>query len=250
MVAISMQGDANAVADPEPYVVTTADRVIWHLDGVGFVVQEVQKPPYVFAMGLLAGALLVFSVRSRRAARLVTEHDDSDSVPGAEVSADAPDAGGRRKRALVAPTALVLVGVLGAGTFAGGHPVDTMALFTDQTRAVSASLASSLPASSRPTGVSCSGTGTGVGKDLTIAWTAPTLTPNDTTVTASPLTPVTVLPGGTTSVTYPEATITASGSLSFTIVLSTRHFTQWTAPAATYTATITNGSRKVTCSPA
>lgn len=199
-VALTMLGDANEVANPEPYVVTKADRVIWHLDGLGFVVQEIQKPPYVFAMGLLAGALLVFSVRSRRAARR-----------------------------------------------AAGHTLDTMALFTDQAGAVSASLSSSLPVAFRPTAVTCAGTGSGVGRDLTIAWTAPITTPNDTKVTARPLAPTTVSPGGTTSITYTAATIAATQATSFTIVVAARHFTNWTAPAATYLATINPSNSKVTC---
>lgn len=276
-VALSMQGDANEVADPEPYVVTKADRVIWHLDGLGFVVQEVQKPPYVFGLGLLAGGLLVFAVRSRRAERLSAERGEPDTglEPDADLDTEThrADVGGglfddprtteadgsttpplpdrRRKGAIVASTALVLVALVGTGTVVGRYPQETMALFTDSTGAVSASLASSLPVAFRPTAVTCAGTGSGVGRDLTITWTAPSTTPNDTRVTASPLAPVTVVPGGVTSVTYAEAVLTASGATSFSVVVAARHFTNWTAPAATFIATVnTSNNRKVTCSPA
>lgn len=73
--ALTMQGDANASIDADRYDVTAgADRVIWHLDGLGFFVSSLQVP-WVFVG---AGALLVIAlIPGKRKARHA-------SSPGAE----------------------------------------------------------------------------------------------------------------------------------------------------------------------
>ncbi|TFD68063.1 signal peptidase I [Cryobacterium ruanii] len=257
-VALTMQGDANEVVDPEPYLVAQADRVIWHLDGLGFVVQEVQKPPYVFAIGLLAGALLVMSVRSSRVARPAADQDtETDRADAGVRVIDEPPAnslddtetdtapGRRRKRAVVASTALVLAAAVAAGTLVGGHPLDTMALFTDQTGAVSASLASSLGVPFQPTNVTCSGTGTG-GKDMTISWTVAATTPNaGYSIEGGPTAnPTQTTSAGVVTVVFPSSAMTAT---TYTLIVSAIHFTNWPASASSKTVSVTQPKGKVHC---
>ena len=67
-VALTMRGDANSIADADPYVLEHADRILWHANGLGFVLQEAQKPQWVFLVGLFVGGMLIVSTRSRRGA--------------------------------------------------------------------------------------------------------------------------------------------------------------------------------------
>ena len=75
---LSLQGDANQAADPEPYPVTEADRVLFHVNHLGFVVDALASPYAVFLAGAFVAGLLALAFRRRQAApptRLVgTEH--------------------------------------------------------------------------------------------------------------------------------------------------------------------------------
>ena len=66
--SLVMRGDANPVADADPYVVQSADRILWHMNGLGYVLQQTQKPVFTFGIGLLVGGMLALSLWPRRPA--------------------------------------------------------------------------------------------------------------------------------------------------------------------------------------
>ncbi|TFD55166.1 signal peptidase I [Cryobacterium frigoriphilum] len=268
--ALTMRGDANEVADPERYIVTSTDRVVWHLDGLGFVVQEAQKPPYIFALGSLVGALLVFSVRYRRAARQATDGAESPNDPteptddgaptdppefdgigifGTDDVATAPIPTARPAAGVVVKTsAAVLLALALVGGLFAGQPTDTQAAFTDETRATSATLASSLDSSFKPSAVTCTATGPG-SRDLTITWSVPTTTlpPTSYAVSGGPTaSPTQASNSGKVSVTFAAASLAVN---SYTVTVTANHFTNWPASATPLTVNIAGngGNRRPTC---
>lgn len=66
---LTTKGDANDVVDVERPIVVSVDRVVWSVPRLGFVVQELTKPQYVFAVGVVIGAIIVLSFRSIGATR-------------------------------------------------------------------------------------------------------------------------------------------------------------------------------------
>lgn len=53
---VRLRGDANQQADLEPYVITSADRVFFHVNGLGYVLVWLSNP-FVAAAGVLGAAL-------------------------------------------------------------------------------------------------------------------------------------------------------------------------------------------------
>lgn len=61
---LTMQGDANTAIDAEKYVVTAgADRVFWHLDGLGTLLVSLNTP---WLIGGAAALLLIALIPGRR----------------------------------------------------------------------------------------------------------------------------------------------------------------------------------------
>lgn len=58
---MTMRGDANAADDPVPYYVSEADRVLWHMNGLGYAVAWLSNPVAIFLGGMVAGGLLVIA---------------------------------------------------------------------------------------------------------------------------------------------------------------------------------------------
>lgn len=65
---VTLKGDANEQADLIPYTVTEADRVFFHVNGLGYAVTWLSSPIATFLGGVLVGAvlLLAFGPNSRR----------------------------------------------------------------------------------------------------------------------------------------------------------------------------------------
>ncbi|MGX1770234.1 signal peptidase I [Dietzia sp. NPDC055343] len=59
--SVVLQGDANPVADPNPYVVTEVQRVFAHLPGIGYAAAWMSSKTAIFLAGLLAGALMMLA---------------------------------------------------------------------------------------------------------------------------------------------------------------------------------------------
>ena len=60
-VALTMRGDANAAEDPMPYLIGEADRVFFHVNGLGYAVAWLSNPVAIFLGGMLAGGLVVIA---------------------------------------------------------------------------------------------------------------------------------------------------------------------------------------------
>lgn len=115
-----LKGDANRVADAQPYTVVEADRVIVAMNGLGYVVAWLSSTPAVFLGGALVGGLLVYafvpgvSRRPRRAMGvgiLVVACVGGFVVPGArDTEAAWADAGQARSGVLSAMTVAVPTG--------------------------------------------------------------------------------------------------------------------------------------------
>jgi signal peptidase len=61
--ALTLKGDANQVADLAPSVVTSVDRVFFHVERLGYAVSWLSSPTAAFLGGLLVGVLLMVGFR-------------------------------------------------------------------------------------------------------------------------------------------------------------------------------------------
>jgi len=122
---LTLQGDANPTPDAEPYPVTEADRVLLHVNHLGFVAQALASPYAVFLAGALVAGVVLLAF-GRRGPRAPT---------GGRRRAPRPDIRGRRRAPVAAAAVVALVGVAGlAVPLAMGRPVltPTLAAWTDQ----------------------------------------------------------------------------------------------------------------------
>ncbi|MCW2843157.1 MAG: signal peptidase [Nocardioides sp.] len=208
-----LKGDANETADIEPYVVTSADRLMFSIPKAGYVVTFMSGPIGIFFGGLLVGAviLLLLNSRSRRNGDAA---DDSTGDPTTGARGGRRKAPGRR-RAERTTTVVGMAAVLTlplAGLAAG--PVGTLAAWNDPVPVTSAADAYTVPA---PNGDTCTlitpGTNSVRGVKLTWPATVAPLPPlSYTTPTFTNITPVTnaVATSGTEQVltqTYNPGTV-------------------------------------------
>lgn len=75
--SLVVKGDANSEPDPLPVVTSAADRVFWSTPTLGFVLQDVSKPQFVFPAGALFGMLAVIGFRPPLDRRLLRDPDDA-----------------------------------------------------------------------------------------------------------------------------------------------------------------------------
>lgn len=144
---LTLKGDANRVADAEPYVVRSADRVFLSVPKLGYVVSWMSGPLGTFAAGLFIGLILLLAFRRERT--------------------DPPTEGPREgeRRATKSALALVVgIGLFGSTSLSQASP--TWASWTDSATATSGTLTAHtvLP----PVSVTC--TGGGLGASLTFVW--------------------------------------------------------------------------------
>lgn len=71
-VSMTMRGDANNADDPVPYDIYEADRVFFHVNGLGYAVAWLSNPVAIFLGGMLAGGLCVIAFGR-------TREDDDDN---------------------------------------------------------------------------------------------------------------------------------------------------------------------------
>lgn len=76
-VSLTLKGDANAVADLAPSIVTEADVVLFHVERLGYAVSWLQSPAAAFLGGLAVGVLLMMGFRPS----LVTEPEGAPTAP-------------------------------------------------------------------------------------------------------------------------------------------------------------------------
>ncbi|WP_230931053.1 S26 family signal peptidase [Dietzia aurantiaca] len=83
-VSITMRGDANAADDPMPYSIGEADRVFFHINGLGYAVAWLSSPVAIFLGGMLAGGLGVIAFgRTREATPVQADSGDDFATIGA-----------------------------------------------------------------------------------------------------------------------------------------------------------------------
>lgn len=168
-----LRGDANAVADEEPYVVKSADRVLFDVPKAGYVVNAITGKAGVFGGGLLVGLVLItaFSRRPR--------DEDDDAVPEAdpvplwselEEVPPVPPVKGKRKNDGRRRKLTISVAMLAAGAVLAGVTGSTGAYFTDSATVASGTFTMKVtpvgpPAT--PVVTSCSRSG----NSITLNWT-------------------------------------------------------------------------------
>ncbi len=143
---LSLQGDANQAPDPEPYPVTEADRVLFHVNHLGFVVDALASPYAVFLAGAFVAGLLALAFKGRKERTATTG----------------------RHQAPIAAAAVLVVALAGAGALMPARIAPTAAAFTDTSTVPTGNFGTlTLP---KPTISSCSISG-GLGqKTATIVW--------------------------------------------------------------------------------
>lgn len=124
VVGLTLQGDANAHPDAQPYHVSTVDRVVWHAEGLGYVVAALSSRYAALAAGAVVALLLVMTFGARPPSPSAAE------APEGQAPAD------RNRRVVTASgaAALVVLSALGVHQVIAGPALvnGTMAGFTDQ----------------------------------------------------------------------------------------------------------------------
>lgn len=145
---VTLKGDANAVSDPEPYVLRTADRVAFSVPLLGYGVSWLSSPAAMFVGGLFTAFLLYLAFGSARTKRAEKRPEDPDDGPSSEAVTPkpaSPSAGkaGRRSKRMAATTvaSLALVAAGALHTSAPSH-----AAFLDTASATATLTATSLQA--------------------------------------------------------------------------------------------------------
>ncbi|MDJ0359118.1 signal peptidase I [Rhodococcus sp. H29-C3] len=79
-MVVTLKGDANDDADASPYFVTEADRVFFHVNGLGYVVAWLSSPVAIFLGGVLVGGLLMVAFRPDGRREQFTDGEDSHTA--------------------------------------------------------------------------------------------------------------------------------------------------------------------------
>lgn len=120
-IMMTLKGDANALADPQPYPVpqnSKVDLIFFSTNGLGYAVAFLQSPWAIFTGGLLAGVLVFIAVKPQKSRERATNRRS-----------------GRRVAALLAVVVLPLAGLSFSGSSQG-----TLASFTDSSVATGGTL--------------------------------------------------------------------------------------------------------------
>ena len=88
-VSMTMRGDANGADDPVPYEIHEADRVFFHVNGLGYAVAWLSNPVAIFLGGMLAGGLCVIAFGRTRDDDNNDFSYDHEADNGAPLNADA-----------------------------------------------------------------------------------------------------------------------------------------------------------------
>jgi signal peptidase I len=206
-VGLTLRGDANPVADADPYVVRQADRLFWSAPRLGYVVSALSSRPAAFAGGLLCGVLAMVVVGRRESGPVGSDPGDP---------AAAPD----RPRGL-SPGRVGLGVVVAVALLAPGHPTPAYAAWSDTGTASGTFTTLTVPS----TALTCTAAVTSV----TFRWTAVAgasyvLTVQRTNGTVYSTTPVAA---GSTS--YTAGGLLASGTAT---IVAVRYTGLWTSAAS------------------
>ncbi|WP_394941389.1 signal peptidase I [Psychromicrobium sp. YIM B11713] len=223
-VLLSLKGDANLQADLQTYQLNKADKVLFAVPGLGYLVAWLQSPWAIFLGGLIVGVLLTLAFRPGKRARKDASPSNhpaqqgSSGPPGAagpanepgselsthsaELDSTQPVSLKRRVKAGYGYTAL-LIGVLlafTAGSVFGGVQ-QTLAAFQDTSVASSGSLLAATLPQPAPNPPNCAASG--IVSSATVSWNAATLPAGaQYRLRYSGLISGTVMLGSTTSYTF------------------------------------------------
>jgi signal peptidase I len=126
--AVTLKGDANGVSDPQPYVFTSVQRVVFHIDGLGYAVAWLKTPAAMVAGALLVAALIwitIFPTGRRRS-------PNPGSTPGPAKT--------RNTASVVSP--FVVIGLATTIAIGFGNVHETSAAYTDPAIATTGSFKS------------------------------------------------------------------------------------------------------------
>lgn len=172
--SLVLKGDANPVTDPEPVVVTEADRVFWSTPRLGEWVDQALRPGWVFVVGTLFGMLAMIGFRRpgpdelAATARDVPPAADEGAEEAPAGREDGPRHAAGRHRTSGAAVVSGVVALALAAALAAAPPEPTLAAFADTSRGTSTLKTGSLVAASTLT---C--TGGGALGSPTLTWSVP-----------------------------------------------------------------------------
>lgn len=123
--AVTLKGDANGVPDAQPYVITSAKRVAFHVDGLGYAIAWLNTPA-AMAVGALIVAALVWITIFPTGRRRSPEKEDT----------------GKPKHAAGVAPSLVVIATAITAMIGIGHVHGTAAVYTSSATATTGSFAS------------------------------------------------------------------------------------------------------------
>lgn len=165
---LRLRGDANDVADATPYVVDHADRVLFHLPKVGYVVNWLSGPAGLFVLGLYAAFLLSVLLRRPAAAPAVVRLTSEERVVPPSVPRHRRARRGLRHRVLGGGLGVLLLVGAGAGVSAVAATRPTLAAWTDAASVSGSTL--TVYAVPPASGLSCSPSN---GQRVVFSWSGP-----------------------------------------------------------------------------
>ncbi|WP_328600012.1 signal peptidase I, partial [Rhodococcus sp. (in: high G+C Gram-positive bacteria)] len=77
-----LRGDANPIADPDPYVITEADRVFFSINRLGYVAVWLSGPSGLVLGAIAVGGLLYIAFRRREASDAEEPQRDRQDIRG------------------------------------------------------------------------------------------------------------------------------------------------------------------------
>jgi signal peptidase I len=166
---LTLKGDANRVIDPQVYDVATAERVMFTLPKMGYVVAWFSHAPGSYVMaGYVALMLLLIGKGTRRSGTDTT----TPAQPGPADMVEQPGASVLVNKHRAPYVALVAGGVLAFGIAAvAGWAQSTSAAWVDTADLSGTTFTAGSWAPPAPTGVTCTA-GTAAANTITISWTA------------------------------------------------------------------------------
>lgn len=139
LAVAQLRGDANPIADPDPYVITEADRVFFSINRLGYVAVWLSGPSGLVLGAIAVGGLLYIAFRRREASDAEEPQRDRQDIRG-------------DSHALKAIVALATVGLTVVGVSQIGG---TKAGYTDTATATSIQFGTAATFPTSPSAASC-----------------------------------------------------------------------------------------------
>ena len=161
--ALTLKGDANRVPDSQPYVISSAERVVFHVDGLGYAAAWLDTPAAKILGGLTVAGLLWITVFPDGRKRSGSQSETTSAHRGRHAAALAPP--------------ILAIGLTAVLLASFGNIANTAAAYTDPATARTGSFASSSSFVPRIDSqvtvlsyVTCSTSGPGSARVVTLNW--------------------------------------------------------------------------------